>query len=85
MKTAIPVGEPAGSLPAKLRPVAVAAHPGNVFLPASATGLPRDFAVNVTQLVTLNRTEVKGREPAGEIPSDLMADVDVGLRLALEL
>jgi len=35
--------------------------------------------------VTLNRTEVKGREPAGEIPSDLMADVDVGLRLALEL
>ena len=64
---------------------AMAAHPGNVFLPASATGLPRDSAVNVTQLLTLNRTEIEGQEPAGEIPSYLMADVDAGLRLALDL
>ncbi|MDM4764268.1 type II toxin-antitoxin system PemK/MazF family toxin [Galbitalea sp. SE-J8] len=28
---------------------ALAAHPGNVFLPAASTGLPKDSVVNVTQ------------------------------------
>lgn len=32
----------------------LATMPGNVFLPATATGLPRDSVVNVTALVTLN-------------------------------
>lgn len=106
----VELGEPAGSTPAKRRPVvvisadafnrsrlrtvlaaaltsnsAVAAHPGNVFLPATATGLPKDSAVNVTQLVTLDRTELEGQEPAGEIPSYLMTDVHAGLRLVLSL
>jgi mRNA interferase MazF len=64
---------------------AVAAHPGNVFLPATATGLPKDSAVNVTQLVTLDRTELDIQESAGEVPDYLMTDVDAGLRLVLGL
>ena len=39
----------------------LAAMPGNVFLPATATGLPRDSVVNVTALVTLNKTDSANR------------------------
>lgn len=64
---------------------ALAAHPGNVFLPANATGLPKDSAVNVTRLITLDRAALDELEPAGEVPGYLMADVDAGLRLVLSL
>lgn len=64
---------------------AMAAHPGNVFLPANARGLSKDSAVNVTQLVTLDREDLEGQEPAGEVPGYLMIDVDAGLRLVLDL
>ena len=62
---------------------ALAAMPGNVFLPATATGLPRDSVVNVTALVTLNKTDLTDR--VGRLPLALMNDVDRGLRGALEL
>ena len=64
---------------------AMAAHPGNVFLPATATGLSKDSVVNVTQLVTLDRVDFEGQEPAGGVPGYLMVDVDAGLRLVLDL
>lgn len=64
---------------------AAATHPGNVFLPAPVTGLAEDSAVNVTQLVTLDRSELEGRQPAGEIPGYLMTDVEAGLRMVLSL
>lgn len=64
---------------------AAAARPGNVFLPASGTGLPKDSAVNVTGLVTLNKSELEDQRAAGEVPDYLMADVDAGLRLVLAL
>lgn len=35
--------------------------PGNVPLPAKATGLPRDSAANVSQLVTVDRDALTGR------------------------
>lgn len=63
---------------------AAASHPGNVFLPARATGLAKDSAVNVTQLVTLDRTDLDA-PAAGAVPDYLMAGVDSGLRLALDL
>jgi mRNA interferase MazF len=62
---------------------ALATMPGNVFLPAAATGLPRDSVVNVTALVTLNRTDLT--EWAGQLPPSLMYDVDHGLRRVLAL
>lgn len=62
---------------------ALAAMPGNVFLPARATGLPRDSVVNVTALVTLNKTDLTDR--VGSLPLSLMNDVDAGLRRVLAL
>lgn len=102
------LGAPAGSRPAKSRPVlviqsdpynasrlatvltavitsntALAAMPGNVFLPAVATGLSRDSVVNVTALVTLNKTDLSDR--IGNIPANIMDEVDRGLRRVLDL
>jgi mRNA interferase MazF len=62
---------------------ALAAMPGNVFLPGSATGLPKDSVVNVTALVTLDKDDLV--EPAGSVPSYVMADIDRGLRQVLDL
>lgn len=62
---------------------ALATMPGNTFLPASATGLPRDSVVNVTALVTINNTDLS--DPVGAAPQALMRDVDQGLRRVLGL
>jgi mRNA interferase MazF len=62
---------------------ALATMPGNVFLPAVATGLPRDSVVNVTAMVTLDRRELDG--PVGEVSDGLMREVDRGLRRVLAL
>lgn len=62
---------------------AQAAMPGNVFLPASVTGLPRDSVVNVTALITVNKTDLTDR--VGDVPPSLMAGVDGGLRRVLDL
>ena len=61
----------------------LAAMPGNVFLPASASGLPKDSVVNVTALITLDKDDLD--EAAGAVPRYLMDDVDRGLRQALDL
>jgi mRNA interferase MazF len=60
-----------------------AAAPGNVFLPASATRLPKDSVVNVTALVTLNKEDLTGH--VSDVPAGLMRDVDKGLRRVLAL
>jgi mRNA interferase MazF len=91
------LGAPAGSRPAKRRPVPVisadtyngsrlatvlgavitsntdlATMPGNVFLPAAVTGLTKDSVVNVTAVVTLNKTGLSER--AGQAPLALLHD-----------
>ncbi len=38
-----------------------ATAPGNVALPAGTTGLPKDSVANVTQIVTLDKTELTER------------------------
>ncbi len=102
------LGKPAGSRPAKRRPIVVisadpynisrlatvvalvitsntdlAALPGNVFLPAEATGLPRNSVVNVTALVTLDKADLT--EQAGVVPLALIREIDRGLRGSLAL
>ena len=62
---------------------ALAAMPGNVFLPAAVSGLPKDSVVNITALVTLNKTDLE--TPAGHLPESLMDDVNRGLRRVLGL
>ncbi len=61
----------------------LAVMPGNVFLPAVSTNLPRDSVVNITALVTLDRTELG--DPIGHLPDSLLREVDKGLRGVLGL
>jgi mRNA interferase MazF len=57
--------------------------PGNVLLPARASGLPKDSVANVSQVITLDRDFLSSR--AGRIRGTLLGDVDSGLRLVLSL
>jgi mRNA interferase MazF len=57
--------------------------PGNVLVPARSTGLPRDSVVNVSQLLTLDRSFLT--EHAGTLPPRLQGSVDEGLRTVLQL
>lgn len=61
----------------------LATMPGNVFLPATSSGLPKDSVANVTALVTLNKADL-GTE-AGHLPAALMSEVDRGLRRVVGL
>jgi mRNA interferase MazF len=62
---------------------ALAAMPGNVFLPAAVSGLPKDSVINLTALVTLDKT---GLEAAVcHLPTSLMNDVGRGLHRVLGL
>lgn len=57
--------------------------PGNVLLPKRDSALAKDSVANVSQLVTLDRDYLSER--IARIPSSLMAQVDAGLRLVLDL
>jgi mRNA interferase MazF len=55
--------------------------PGSVFLSGAVSGLPDDGVINVTALITLNKSELDG--PIGAAPSEEMRAVDAGLRRVL--
>jgi mRNA interferase MazF len=57
--------------------------PGNVFVPATTAGLPKDSVVDVTALVTPDKSDL--RAEAGDLPGSLMHEVDRGLRSILSL
>ncbi|WP_243842886.1 MULTISPECIES: type II toxin-antitoxin system PemK/MazF family toxin [unclassified Mumia] len=59
----------------------LASMPGNVFVSRAATGLPKDSVVNVSQLATLDKSDVGER--AGALTPILLAEVDDGIRLLL--
>ncbi|WP_382306888.1 type II toxin-antitoxin system PemK/MazF family toxin [Herbiconiux sp. UC225_62] len=62
---------------------ALAEQPGNVFLPSTASGLTKDSVVNVTQLSTVDKEDLRDR--VAEIPSYLLDEVERGMRLVLAL
>jgi mRNA interferase MazF len=57
--------------------------PGNVFLPTRSSGLPRDSVINVSQVVTLDRSFLT--EPVGDVSDRLLDELNAGLRLILGL
>ena len=61
----------------------LAGAPGNVLLPASSAGLPRDSVVSVSQLLTLDRSFLT--EHAATLSPRLQRSVDEGLRTVLQL
>jgi mRNA interferase MazF len=62
---------------------ALAQHPGNVFIPAAASGLPKDSVVNVSQPMTVDRTQLD--DTGVGLPDSLMNAVDAGLRRVVDL
>lgn len=82
-----PASTPASRLATVLAAVitsntALATMPGNVFLPAAATGLPRDSVINVTAAVTLDKNDLRDR--VGSTPVSLKQGTDHGLRRVLD-
>lgn len=57
--------------------------PGNVYLSPRNAGLDRPSVVNVSQLVTLDRTRLTRH--LGNLPRSKMSELDDGLRLVLAL
>src|SRR5688500_17359973 len=57
--------------------------PGNVFLAAAESGLPKDSVANVTQILTADKGLLTAR--AGELSDRTMLLVDDGLSLVLAL
>ena len=57
--------------------------PGNVRLPVRGTGLSKPSVVNVSQIVTLDKSFLTER--VGRVSSSLLASVEDGLRLVLSL
>jgi len=61
----------------------LAEAPGNVLVPASDSGLPKDSVANVSQIITVDRTFLTER--GGCLPGHLIRSIDEGLRLVLSL
>ncbi|HKE12559.1 MAG TPA: type II toxin-antitoxin system PemK/MazF family toxin [Myxococcota bacterium] len=57
--------------------------PGNVLLPRRVSGLPQDSVINVSQLGSVDRHELRDR--IGALPGDILSQVDSGLRMILSL
>ena len=61
----------------------LARHPGNVFVPASASGLPKDSVVNVSQPMTVDRLDLEDTDAM--LPEVMMDAVDAGFRRVVDL
>ena len=61
----------------------MASAPGNTLLPKRATGLPRDFVANASQIATVNKEDLI--ELAGSVAAPLLRNVSQGLRWFLDL
>jgi len=56
---------------------------GNVRLSSQVTGLPKDSVANITQLTTVDRSQLI--DFVGRLPAAKMKLIEAGLRLVLEL
>lgn len=61
----------------------LAAAPGNILLRRRETKLPKDSVINVSQLITLDRSYLT--EQISQLPKRLLGALDEGLRLVLSL
>ncbi len=63
--------------------IQLAEAPGNVLLPREVSSLSRDSVVNVSQILTLDKTFLVER--TGSLPDYLQEEIDNGLRTVLYL
>ena len=61
----------------------LAQAPGNVFLAERLTGLPKDSVANISQVITVDKQFLT--EKIGELPPNVLEQVEKGLRLVLRL
>jgi mRNA interferase MazF len=61
----------------------LAEAPGNVRIPARASGLKKASVVNVSQLITVDKSYLTER--VGALKADYMKEVEDGLRLVLAI
>ena len=59
----------------------LAEAPGNVFVPSEDSGLPKDSVVNVSQILTLEKSALSDR--AGKLAPRYMRAVNDGLKLVV--
>ncbi len=59
----------------------LAAAPGNVFLPRTELGLGKDSVVNVSQVITLDKTFLEAY--VGRVPMEVLEQVERGVKLVL--
>ncbi len=57
--------------------------PGNVFVDAKQSGLPRDSVVNVSQVITIDRSFLS--DYVSSLNAKMMQQVEEGMRLTLSL
>ena len=57
--------------------------PGNVLIAAGVAGLSQESVANVTQLQTIERSDLD--DNLGKLPRQVMRDIDAGLRRVLDL
>lgn len=62
---------------------ALAAMPGNVFVPRASSGLDKDSVANVSQVTVVSREYLS--YPVATLPADVMTSIDAGLRVVLGL
>lgn len=61
----------------------LARHPGNVFVPAQASGLAKDSVVNVSRPTTVDRSDLDAT--GVQLPDSFMDAVDEGFRRVVDL
>ena len=57
--------------------------PGNVRIPARASGLKKVSVVNVSQIITVDKSYLSTR--VGTLKSNYLSDVEQGLRLVMDI
>jgi mRNA interferase MazF len=57
--------------------------PGNVFISSQQSGLPRDSVINVSQILTIDKTMLT--DHVSDLPVRKMQQVEAGMRIVLSL
>ena len=63
--------------------MSLAGAPGNIILPLSISKLPKDSVINVSQIITLDKSFLS--EKVGELSPKKLLALDDGLRLVFSL
>lgn len=61
----------------------LAPAPGNVLLPRKISGLPKKSVVNVSQLITVDKSFLAKK--VRNLPLDVLREIEAGIRLVLSL